>query len=167
VTAAGVARRQVTDPASRSDAVRSFDVASVSAAGAAGSASPATPTADLTAATPASSVSPAIRGSGGDSPSRWATRVIPHPVTTKPPAPKVSQTGQASWYSAYSGTCAHPTVPLGTVVTITDLDNGRSTICRVEDRGPFLDGRVIDMSETTFSQLAPLGAGVIEVRLTW
>jgi rare lipoprotein A (peptidoglycan hydrolase) len=39
--------------------------------------------------------------------------------------------------------------------------------CRVEDRGPFLDGRILDMSETTFSKLAPLGAGVIEVRLTW
>jgi rare lipoprotein A len=56
---------------------------------------------------------------------------------------------------------------LGTVVTVTDLANGRSVTCRVEDRGPYQNNRIIDLSESTFSQLAPPSVGVIEVRITW
>jgi rare lipoprotein A len=53
------------------------------------------------------------------------------------------------------------------VVTVTDLDNGRRTTCRVEDRGPYEGGRIIDLSRSTFAQLAPLSEGLIDVRITW
>jgi rare lipoprotein A len=162
VTSDPLAARQVTDRASRSDPVRSVEMASVSAAGAASASA-----ADSSITAPATSPAPTVASHPKASATRVRATIRVTPPTTERPAPRPSETGQASWYDAYPGTCAHPYLPLGTVVTVTDVDNGRSVTCRVEDRGPFLDGRILDMSETTFSKLAPLGAGVIEVRLTW
>jgi rare lipoprotein A len=79
------------------------------------------------------------------------------------------QTGEASWYSFAPGeglTAAHPWLPFGTVVTVTNLANGRSIQVVINDRGPF-NGRIIDLSDESFSALAALGTGVIDVRLTW
>jgi rare lipoprotein A (peptidoglycan hydrolase) len=92
------------------------------------------------------------------------------PASTVPPtsaAPLPSETGPASWYPAAPGTCAHPTLPFGTVVTITDLATGTTATCTVDDRGPYEGGRIIDLSPDVFAQLAPDSAGVIEVRITW
>jgi rare lipoprotein A (peptidoglycan hydrolase) len=50
---------------------------------------------------------------------------------------------------------------------VTDLSNGLSTTCTVEDRGPGVSGRIIDLSGQTFSQLAEPSTGVIEVRIGW
>ncbi len=100
-----------------------------------------------------------------------STRVLsprPKAVPTPPPALSLhSATGQASWYGAPAGTCASPTLPFGTVLTVTDLGTGASVRCRVDDREAHNPGRVIDLAPATFSQLAGLVVGVIEVRLTW
>jgi uncharacterized protein YabE (DUF348 family) len=80
-----------------------------------------------------------------------------------------SEDGEASWYSFAPGnglTAAHPWLPFGTVVTVTNLENGKQIQVVINDRGPF-GGRVIDLSEEAFSSLASLGHGVIDVRLTW
>jgi uncharacterized protein YabE (DUF348 family) len=80
-----------------------------------------------------------------------------------------TQTGEASWYSFAPGdglTAAHPWLPYGTVVTVTNLANGRSIRVVINDRGPF-SGRIIDLSDEAFSALAALGTGIIDVRLTW
>jgi rare lipoprotein A len=100
---------------------------------------------------------------------RTVARPAVHRLASAPPpvAQRPSETGPASWYGAPAGTCAHQSLPFGTLVTVTDLATGRSITCRVEDRGPYLDGRIIDLSKATFAQLAPPGAGVIEVRITW
>jgi uncharacterized protein YabE (DUF348 family) len=85
------------------------------------------------------------------------------------PAPRGSETGEASWYSFAPGsglTAAHPWLPFGTVVTVTNLATGKSIKVVINDRGPF-GGRIIDLSEEAFSALASLGTGVIDVRLTW
>jgi rare lipoprotein A len=83
-------------------------------------------------------------------------------------APTQSQTGQASWYRAAPyGVCAHRTLPMGTVVRVTNLANGRSTSCRVGDRGPFVRGWIIDLARGTFAELAPPSTGVISVRIEW
>ena len=99
------------------------------------------------------------------------TTGAPRPTTTTEPptttAPRPSQTGPASWYDAPAGTCAHQTLPFGTVVTITDLANGNTTTCRVEDRGPYEGGRIIDLAPDVFSRLAPTSQGVINVRISW
>jgi rare lipoprotein A len=85
-------------------------------------------------------------------------------TTTRPPH---QQTGQASWYDAADGTCAHPTLAFGTVVTVTNLANGRTVKCTVTDRGPYESGRIIDLAKTIFDDLAPPATGVIDVRIQW
>jgi uncharacterized protein YabE (DUF348 family) len=80
-----------------------------------------------------------------------------------------TQVGEASWYSFAPGsgfTAAHPWLPFGTVVTVKNLSNGKTVQVVINDRGPF-GGRVIDLSSEAFAQIAPLGAGVCQVRLTW
>jgi uncharacterized protein YabE (DUF348 family) len=80
-----------------------------------------------------------------------------------------TESGEASWYSFAPGsglTAAHPWLPFGTVVTVTNLGTGKSIRVVINDRGPF-GGRIIDLSKEAFSALAPLGTGVIDVRLTW
>jgi uncharacterized protein YabE (DUF348 family) len=80
-----------------------------------------------------------------------------------------SQLGEASWYSFAPGnglTAAHPWLPFGTVVTVTNLANGKTVQVVINDRGPF-GGRIIDLSSEAFARLAPLSQGVCQVRLTW
>jgi rare lipoprotein A len=80
-----------------------------------------------------------------------------------------AQVGEASWYSFAPGsgfTAAHPWLPFGTVVEVTNLANGKTIEVTINDRGPF-GGRIIDLSDEAFAALAPLGTGVIDVRLVW
>jgi hypothetical protein len=100
------------------------------------------------------------------------TTARPRPKATTPPttaAPSTDRTesGKGSWYDHQPGVCAHKSLPFGTVVTVTDTANGRSVTCTVGDRGPFVEGWVIDLNPREFDQLAPRSAGVIPVRLTW
>lgn len=95
------------------------------------------------------------------------------PTTTAPPTPSPSSTGQsqegkASWYEAAPpGTCAHRTIPKGTIVTVTNVGNGKRTTCQVADRGPYVDGWIIDLAKSTFAEIAPTSSGVINVRIEW
>ena len=73
----------------------------------------------------------------------------------------------ASWYQTFGGTCAHKSIAKGTIVTVTNLSNGLWVTCRVADRGPYAGSRIIDLDKETFAQIAPTGAGVIDVRITW
>ena len=88
--------------------------------------------------------------------------------------------GQASWYGARhqgkrtaSGerfdqnalTGAHRQLPFGTRVQVTNLDNGRSVVVRINDRGPFGKGRIIDLSRRAAEQLDMLRQGVAPVRI--
>lgn len=77
------------------------------------------------------------------------------------------QTGKASWYSTESMTCAHRSLPFGTRVRVVNVANGASVVCRVADRGPFIEGRVIDLARDAFAQLADPSTGVIDVRISW
>jgi len=89
------------------------------------------------------------------------------PAQSSPVAAR-SVTGVATWYAAApAGECASPTLPFGTVVTVTSVLGGARTVCTVEDREASTPGRVIDLSEAGFSQLAPLGQGVVTVVVTW
>lgn len=89
------------------------------------------------------------------------------PTTTTTTRPKNQQTGEASWYDTTHGTCAHRTLAFGTILTVTNLANGRQVQCRVADRGPFVQGRIVDLAKTTFDDLAPPSSGVIDVRIEW
>ena len=50
---------------------------------------------------------------------------------------------------------------------MTDLDTGRSVTVVIDDRGPFSPGKIIDLSPEAFAALAPLGTGVLHIRLSW
>jgi len=77
-----------------------------------------------------------------------------------------TETGTASWYDHPGMTAASPWLALGTHVTVTDLSSGKSVTVVINDRGPF-GGGIIDLSKEAFAQLAPTGAGLIQVRLDW
>lgn len=62
-------------------------------------------------------------------------------------------------------TAAHRTLPFGTRLKVTNTQNGRSVVVRVNDRGPFARGRIIDLSSSAFKSIASLNAGVVPVRI--
>jgi rare lipoprotein A len=62
-------------------------------------------------------------------------------------------------------TAAHRTLPFGTVVKVTNQDNGKSTLVKINDRGPFVEGRIIDLSRAAAEQLDMVGQGVARVTL--
>jgi uncharacterized protein YabE (DUF348 family) len=90
-------------------------------------------------------------------------------TTDVPGAVADAQTGLATWYDPpWAGlTAAHPTLPFGTLVTVTDDETGRSVTVTINDRGPFGTGRIIDLSPEAFAVLQPLGAGVLDVSIAW
>ena len=63
-------------------------------------------------------------------------------------------------------TAAHRTLPFGTIVHVENLDNGMSAEVRINDRGPFVDGRIIDLSHAAARTIGMLGPGIARVRLT-
>ncbi|MGH2727754.1 MAG: ubiquitin-like domain-containing protein [Actinomycetota bacterium] len=78
-----------------------------------------------------------------------------------------TQSGKGTWYAAPSMTAAHPTLPFGTVVRVTNFANGKTVTVTIRDRGPYGEGRIIDLSKDAFAALAPLSEGVISVRIRW
>ena len=79
-----------------------------------------------------------------------------------------TELGIASYYQNphYSGLiAAHKTLPLGARVKVVNLDNGRSAILKIVDRGPFIRGRVIDVSPAAASALGFRQAGLAHVRI--
>ena len=109
-----------------------------------------------------------------------ATTGLAKPQIAKPKSATGSQpeTGRASWYDLASATAsgetndgddltaAHPTLPLGTHVLVENLDNGRSVVVRINDRGPFVGDRIIDLSYTAAAKLGMVAAGVATVRVS-
>jgi rare lipoprotein A len=106
----------------------------------------------------------------------------PAPARTAPAAPTAEsgETGLASWYGhPYHGrasasgeiydmeqmTAAHRTLEFGTMVRVHDLDNDKSVDVRINDRGPFVDGRIIDLSHAAARAMGMIGPGIARVRL--
>lgn len=77
-----------------------------------------------------------------------------------------SHRGGASWY-AHTGTlsAANPWLPMGSYVKVTNTANGKSVIVKINDRGPFGAGRIIDLDRVAFQEIASLGTGVIDVKM--
>jgi len=115
---------------------------------------------------------------------RPATTVsgLPAPATPKLPVAVISRviSGMASWYGPgfhgnYSAsgelfnqnslTAAHPNLPFGTPVRVTNMDNGKSVIVRINDRGPYAYDRVIDLSRGAASIIGLVYSGVAPVKL--
>lgn len=75
--------------------------------------------------------------------------------------------GYASWYARNGMVAAHKTIPKWTRVKVTNLDTGESVYVTIDDRGPYVEGRIIDLSDDAFEKLAPLGDGTFPVRISW
>jgi rare lipoprotein A len=88
--------------------------------------------------------------------------------------------GMASWYgpgfdgnfsasgevfNASDLTAAHPSLPFGTLVRVVNMDNGQSVVVRINDRGPYVGGRIIDMSAGAANMIGLVASGVAPVRL--
>lgn len=91
-----------------------------------------------------------------------------------------TQTGLASWYgieehnnyaasgerfSKHDYTAAHKTLPMGTVVRVTNLENGRDVIVKINDRGPFIGDRIIDLSHAPAQSIDMVQKGVVKVKV--
>lgn len=97
-------------------------------------------------------------------------------------SPKISQTGKASYYAdKFNGrktasgekfgnsklTAAHKTLPFGTKVKVTNLKNGKTVKVRINDRGPFVAGRIIDLSKKAARKIDMVNEGVGSVRIKY
>jgi len=120
---------------------------------------------------------------GGRGPSAGSTSVI-RPLPGEPQRtwakPGYDTVGLASWYGGrYHGrqtasgeifdknapTAAHPTLPFGSRVHVTNLENGRSATVRINDRGPFVQQRIIDVSRRVAEMLGFVQQGITRVRV--
>ncbi len=76
------------------------------------------------------------------------------------------KTSSGETYNMYALTAAHKTLPMNTMLLVKNLENGRETVVRVNDRGPFVRGRIIDMSYAGAKKLGYADKGVARVRIT-
>jgi rare lipoprotein A len=95
---------------------------------------------------------------------------------------KIVESGKASFYAdkfigrkTASGTvfrqnrmtAAHKTLPFGTKVKVTNLSNGRKAKVRITDRGPFVEGRIIDLTKKAAKRLGMVNAGIVKVEIKY
>jgi peptidoglycan lytic transglycosylase len=76
-----------------------------------------------------------------------------------------AQTANGEKFDPHELTAAHPTLPLGTRLRVTNVATGRSVIVRINDRGPFVPGRVVDVSYAAAETLGIIGRGIAKVKL--
>lgn len=110
------------------------------------------------------------------------TKVPPAQPTqpTSEDRPAYVETGKASFYAnlhqakkTASGeiydhklsTAAHKKLPFGTKVRVTNMANGKTVVVKINDRGPFVKGRILDLSKSAFSSIANVSSGIIEVKI--
>jgi rare lipoprotein A len=109
-----------------------------------------------------------------------APEVAPRPPGRDEAAPPGTQVGVASFYAhrfhgrktasgtrydMHAMTCAHPTLPFGTRLRVTELVSGRSVVVTVNDRGPFTGGRIVDVSYAAAKKLGMVERGVARVKV--
>jgi rare lipoprotein A len=76
-----------------------------------------------------------------------------------------TQTASGEKFNTLEMTAAHPTLPFGTKLRVTDVGSGRSVTVRVNDRGPYIRGRIVDVSYSAANALGMVGKGVANVKL--
>ena len=91
-----------------------------------------------------------------------------------------SESGKASYYAMkfqsrktasgekfdnYAMTAAHKSLPFGTKVIVSNINNGKTVMVRINDRGPFVKGRIIDLTRAAFAKIEDLNKGIAEVKI--
>lgn len=117
----------------------------------------------------------------------WGCSSVKSKAPSAPPTgtssvdrPAYAETGKASFYAnlhqskkTASGeiydhklnTAAHKKLPFDTKVRVTNLANGKTVVVKINDRGPFIKGRILDLSKSAFSSIANTSSGIIEVKI--
>ena len=121
--------------------------------------------------------SSSARGTAPTTADSIPTETIPAPPDAKP---ILVETGIASWYGPpyhnrrgsngeiydmHAMTAAHRTLPLGSIVRVTNVNGGESCVVRITDRGPFIEGRILDLSRAAAENLGLVQKGTGQVRL--
>ncbi len=75
------------------------------------------------------------------------------------------KTASGERFNQFAMTAAHKTLPLGTMLLVTNLENGKSVKVRVNDRGPFIKGRIIDLSRRSFAKIGNIRKGILSVKI--
>lgn len=108
---------------------------------------------------------------------RWALGLLVVVAACGAPSSQRGSSGRASWYGSgkvtasgerfdkHGLTAAHRTLPFGTRVRVTNKRNGQSVVVRINDRGPFIHGRIIDLSEGAARRIGMIRAGVVPVEI--
>lgn len=131
-------------------------------------------------------VVPAFRPAAGEVSTRGSIRTNPAPSSFQVPGSKApvkplktwvavsswygedfdgQQTANGEIYDMYAATAAHPTLPLGSIVRVINLRNHRSEIVRINDRGPYIEGRDLDVSYGVAQRLGFVHRGLDRVRI--
>ena len=120
---------------------------------------------------------PAATPNAGPSETPDLADSIAVPLDTKP---LLVETGIASWYGPpyhnrrasngeiydmHAMTAAHRTLPLGSIVRVTNIENGDSAVVRITDRGPFIEGRIVDLSQAAAKKVGLVQKGTGQVRI--
>lgn len=75
------------------------------------------------------------------------------------------KTASGERFNQWSNTAAHKKLPFGTMVKVTNIKNGKSVVVRINDRGPFVKGRIIDLSRSAFSSIGDIDSGILSVKI--
>ena len=75
------------------------------------------------------------------------------------------KTASGELYDKNKRTAAHKKLPFGTRIRVTNLKNRKTVVVKINDRGPFVKGRIVDLSSSAFGRIAHLGTGVINVKI--
>lgn len=75
------------------------------------------------------------------------------------------QTASGAIYKHELSTAAHKKLPFGSKVKVTNLENGKDVVVEINDRGPFVKGRIIDLSKSAFSSIGSTSSGLIDVKI--
>ena len=75
------------------------------------------------------------------------------------------KTANGERFDNYSMTAAHKSLPFGTKVIVSNINNGKTVMVRINDRGPFVKGRIIDLTRAAFTKIEDLNKGIAEVKI--
>lgn len=75
------------------------------------------------------------------------------------------KTASGELYNHDLKTAAHRTIPFGEKIKVTNINNGKSVVAKVNDRGPFVKGRIVDLSKSAFSSIGNTASGLINVQI--
>jgi rare lipoprotein A len=123
---------------------------------------------------------PSTKSDGEESGAEDSSADLAEPAIPAGATPLATETGRASWYgppyhnrrgsngevyNMHAMTAAHRTLPLGSIVRVTNLKTGHTALVRITDRGPFIPGRVLDLSLAAARKLDVYQPGVAEVKV--